>query len=194
MVDVAIIADISESISNTQNNKLYLLDFIKHMISNSAVDSGDVRFALSLYSHIVYNYFHFNTHTTVAQMIADINATPLPNYGGTNTGDALQHLHADVFQTSMGDRGAAPNIAIVITDGKSSDNAHTVQQANSLKNQGVHVIVVGIGSNIDTVELHQIASDPTFENVFNVDDFNELFTIQDVIEDKFIEECKGNII
>ena len=188
---MAIIADVSESITTTPNKIFYLLDFIKHVISSSSVDSGDVRFALSLYSDQVYNYFYLNTYTTIAQMIADINTTPLPNHGGTDTGGALEHLHNQVFQASHGDRNTAPNIVIVITDGKSTDNAHTVQQANMLKNQGVHIIVVGVGSLIDTVELHQMASDPTFENVFNVYDFNDLFTIQTVIENKFVQECKG---
>ena len=171
-----------------------LLNFVKDIISDSSVNSGDVRFAFSLYNHAVYNYFYLNTYSTVAQMLSDIASTSLPNSGGTATYLALEHIHSQVFVESMGDRANAPNVAIVITDGKSSDNTLTVTHANILKQQGAHVIAVGIGSNTDPTELNQIASDPAFENVFNVVDFNGLLTIKGLIEQKFFEDCTGNII
>jgi collagen type XII alpha len=191
MIDVAIIVDASESVYDVPGSIDLLLNFVKDIIMDSAVDSGNVRFAVSLYNHAVYNYFYLNTHTTAAQMILDIDTTPLPISGGTDTGLALEHLHSQVFLALMGDRSAAPNLAIVITDGKSSDNIATVTHASILKQQGVHIIAIGIGSTTDITELHQIASDPTYENVFNVNDFHGLLTIEALIEQKFIEDCTG---
>jgi hypothetical protein len=193
MVDVAIVVDASESVYDVPGSIDLLLNFVKDIIVDSAVDSGDVRFALSLYNHAVYNYFYLKTHSTVAQIIADIDSTPLPISGGTDTGLALEHLHSQVFISTMGDRSEAPNLAIVITDGKSSDNIATVTHASTLKQQGVHVIAIGIGSGTDVTELNQIASDPPFENVFNVVDFNGLLTIEALIEQKFVADCTGRI-
>ena len=86
-------------------------------IIDSSVDTGDVRFALSLYSHAVYNYFYLNTHSTVAHMLTDIASTSLPISEGT----ASEHIHSQVFVNLMGDYTKASNlvIVIVITDGKS---------------------------------------------------------------------------
>ena len=192
MVDIAIIVDASESVYDVPGNIDLLLNFVKDIIIDSPVDSGEVRFALTLYNHAVYDYFYLNTHSTVAQMLADITSTSLPVAGGTATGLALENLHSQVFVESMGDRTNAPNIAIVITDGQSSDNTLTLTHATILKQQDVHVIAIGIGSNMDTTELNQIASDPSYENVFNVEDFTGLLTIESLIEQKFIEDCTGN--
>lgn len=57
-----------------------------------------------------------------------------------------------------GHRYNAPRIAIVITDGKSQHKSRTLKAARNLKNAGVKIFSVGIGSGIDWSEVHGIAS------------------------------------
>ena len=47
--------------------------------------------------------------------------------GGTNTGTALKEVYSKMFTPSSGDRPDAPNIEIVITDGRSNNHPDTVK-------------------------------------------------------------------
>lgn len=82
---------------------------------------------------------------------------------GTRTDIALKFMREDMFTAANGDRPNYPNIAIIMTDGKSNKPAKTLIQAAKLKNKkNVHIIVVGIGFDAnDTAarnELNAIAS------------------------------------
>ena len=84
--------------------------------------------------------------------------------------------------TSQGRRGAGvPQIAIVITDGKSDYTEETVAQARAAKDEGVIMIAVGISSQAMTDELVNIAS--SRRKVFPVADFNALFGLVNVMKD-----------
>lgn len=73
-----------------------------------------------------------------------------------------------------GDRDDAPNIAMVITDGVSNINSRrTVPEAEESRDIGIHVYAIGIGLT-DTRELYAIASEPSDDNTFAVQDFDEL--------------------
>lgn len=78
--------------------------------------------------------------------------------GGTRTDRALKFLHNKIFTKSYGDRKDSPNIAIILTDGRSNKPALTVVAAKLLKKKA-HVIAVGIGNTISKKELNIIASD-----------------------------------
>lgn len=82
---------------------------------------------------------------------------------GTRTDIALKFMREDMFTAVNGDRANYPNIAIIMTDGKSNKPAKTLIQAAKLKKEKkVHVIVVGIGfDKNDTAarnELNAVAS------------------------------------
>ena len=72
------------------------------------------------------------------------------------------------------------NILIVITDGQSTDQAATLQQATELHNLGVNVLAVGVGDSVDQTELAGIAS--SAQNVYTVSNFDALSTLQDSLE------------
>ena len=75
-----------------------------------------------------------------------------------------------------GDRGWAPNVAIVLTDGASNMRSeNTIPMAERAKNNGINIISVGVTEGINLVELKAIASDPN--RVLNVEDFDKLDNI-----------------
>jgi len=188
-IDVAIVVDNSESVHDGSSDLQILTSFVANLIGGSDVDTGNVRFALSVYTHDVFNDFLLNTYPLKQNMLNHINMLPL-RQGGTNTGGAIANLNEIVFKAVNGDRPNAPNVAVIITDGRSNNNTYTVQQANLAKSLGIHMIAVGVGL-IDTSELHQIASEPTTVNVFNVAHFNGLFSIEGYIRGLFVQNCTG---
>ena len=79
-------------------------------------------------------------------------------------------------------------VLIVFTDGRSS--GHVYKPSQQLKNVGVVIYSVGIGSGIDMSELKTIASLPTNNHVFLLRNFHELSTLEKNISHS---ACNGNI-
>ena len=188
-IDVAIVVDNSESVHAGTGDLQILTSFVSGLIGGSDVDSGNVRFALSVFTHEVFNDFYLNAYQTKAQMISHVTMLPV-RQGGTNTGFAIANLNTEVFNAINGDRIDAPNVAVVITDGHSNNNSYTVEQAMIAKGLGIHIIAIGVGLT-DTSELQQIASDSA--SVFNVASFNGLLSIDGYIRGLFVENCTGKI-
>ena len=188
-IDVAIVVDNSESVHDGASDLQMLTTFVSELIGGSDVDSGNVRFALSVFTHEVFNDFLLNSYFIKQDMLSHVNMLPL-RQGGTNTGAAIANLNDVVFKAANGDRPNVPNVAVIITDGRSNNNAYTVEQANIAKSLGIHMIAVGVGLE-DETELHQIASEPTDVNVFNVAHFNGLFSIESYIRGLFVQNCTG---
>ncbi|XP_027057449.1 collagen alpha-1(XII) chain-like isoform X1 [Pocillopora damicornis] len=90
-----------------------------------------------------------------------------------------------VFVTSAGMRPNVPQVAIVITDGQqTTTKAYTPldQASKGIKDKGVEVFALGIGSGVDTSQLRQIAS--SNDNVFTAPGFNELESVVKQIVEK----------
>lgn len=96
--------------------------------------------------------------------------------GGTNTALGLQTANM-TFSYENGRRpleeGATP-VIFVITDGASNDQSATISAANILKESGILVVSVGVGSGPNLNELHAICSPPANENYFAMSDYTTL--------------------
>lgn len=80
---------------------------------------------------------------------------------------------------------------IIITDGLSNINPEaTIPEAELAKEQGVHIFAVGVGVQ-DPWELNAIASKPTDKNVFQVNDWEDLWNLPKELIDR---TCKGMIL
>ena len=79
-------------------------------------------------------------------------------------------------------------MAVVITDGKSDDRVMTQQQATRLHDAGVHVFAVGVGDEYVTDELNVIASAPSSDYVFTVNNYAALDRIKDLLA---MKTCQG---
>ena len=79
-------------------------------------------------------------------------------------------------------------MAILLTDGQSSDLAKTTRQSARAHERGIYLFSVGIGMQTDVYELMTIASDPDEDFVFKVDDFDGLDKITDLLA---IKTCNG---
>lgn len=84
-----------------------------------------------------------------------------------------------------GSRPAVPKIAVVVTDGQSSNPTSTATQAKLLKDVGVRVFAVGVGTSANP-ELQTIASAP--KDVFTVTTFDSLNTVRLGLTNRTCEE------
>ena len=102
----------------------------------------------------------------------------------TNTVAAIRYVRTIMFTPQNGDRYSAPNSVIIITDGvpRVPDDVNearrlTLQEAELARRQGINVFTVGIGPELTTEVLAQIADQPTDTHVFQVNQVRDLESI-----------------
>ncbi|XP_060566778.1 uncharacterized protein LOC132725621 isoform X26 [Ruditapes philippinarum] len=169
--DLVFILDASTSV--TEANFQKMRDFLKDFLTNADINSGSVRVGINIYSTDVQIMFHLNEYQKEADVMAAIDRIPYI-YGSTNTADALKVMRNEMFVASRGDRPDAPNVCVLLTDGISNINSRrTLPEAATTRDDNIHIYVIGIGLK-DTREVEGIASPPISQNLFNVQDFDEL--------------------
>ena len=159
MQDVVFVIDTSGSIgfSNFQLIREFTANITTELISsspNSAV--GVILFASSAYVH-----FNLRTYTTLNALLSAIYNLPYSS-GGTDTDEALRLLLTTAQNGVLGLRNDSSKVAIVITDGHSSNHYATLSAAAALHASNIFdVYAVGVGG-ADRNELEAIASSPEF--------------------------------
>ena len=165
--DVVFLLDGSDG---TRNTFPAIRDFVQRVVENLNIDENKDRVSVVQYSRESEVHFNLNTHTTKEDIVDAVRG--LRHRGGRplNTGAALQQVRDNVFTASSGSRReeGIPQILIVLSGGRSSDNVDT--PASALKSDGV--LIFGIGNRNSSKEVQRIASDPSYAQ--SVSDFSEL--------------------
>ncbi|KAM6364510.1 integrin alpha-M-like, partial [Pluvialis apricaria] len=148
----------------------------------------DTQFALTQFSSTVVNHFDFNTFRRSPDPIKLVNQVRQLQHT-THTATAIWKVLTETFIPAKGAREDANKILIVITDGKKYDDPMEYSEVIPLANKmGVTRYAIGVGSafsDADAVEeLHTIASEPTKDHVFRVDNFDALQGIQNQLQEK----------
>ncbi|KAF4799411.1 hypothetical protein TURU_054803 [Turdus rufiventris] len=170
--DIAFLVDGSSSIG--RNNFRAVRTFMDELVAPFVRVVGEkaVRFAVAQYSDDPRVEFPFSQHTDGASVRRAIQQLSYKS-GNTRTGAGFRYI-ADNFFSPTQRRPGVPQICILITDGKSQDDAEG--PAAKLKSQGIKVFAVGI-KNADHKELIRVASMPTEAFFFYVGDFKLLDTL-----------------
>lgn len=96
---------------------------------------------------------------------------------------------AEIFEQGGDERRSVQNVAIVITDGKSTrDPDRTVRDSEALRSSPFNTLIyaVGITEEIDRDELRDISSEPQIEdrNYFTSPDFEGLANVIEALVDE----------
>ena len=169
-IDVAFIVDQSGSIKLQPFERAK--DFVVKVVESFDVDSKNHRIAVIFYERSVTVPLSFSDSTRLGKKESQsiIRDFPYANGALTKTGAALSEA---VNQFRAGGRltdKAASSIAIVLTDGKSTDDV--IRPSDNARNSGVTLYAIGVGNGVDYGELSDIAGDPS--RVFNVSDMFKL--------------------
>ncbi|KAK3083543.1 hypothetical protein FSP39_025167 [Pinctada imbricata] len=189
-VDLVFILDSSTSVG--EGNYKKMLQFCKDFLHAASIDTGDVRVGLVSYSTSVTVEFQMNEYSTKQQIYDAIDQIPW-RYGSTNTADALQTMHEDMFTVGNGDRPDVKNLAIIVTDGVSNINSRrTIPEAEAARAKNIHIYAIGIGLT-DVKEVNGIASIPAEDNAFFVQNFDELEGLDEDIFKSLCEACNAKV-
>ncbi|KAL8619706.1 hypothetical protein ACOMHN_025792 [Nucella lapillus] len=185
-VDLAFLLDASASEGNS--NFRTQLDFVKNFVSYMDVGPHAMQIGLVTFDTNVHRQFFLNQYDDSASVISALGHVPYTS-GTTYTQRALAYMRTSFFTPNNGARAGVPKVLVLLTDGQSTSPSQTEQEGAMLKQTGVHVIAVGIGSSLGMRELNAIASNK--ESVLTVSSFSSLLTHVDTIKTSFCHYCGG---
>ncbi|CAH1254029.1 COL6A3 [Branchiostoma lanceolatum] len=165
-IDIIFLLDGSSSVGSSNFNKMK--DFVKKTVKGYLIGPSNTQVGVMQYSSSVRQEFALDAFSTLDDLLLGIEDIRYLR-GGTRTGKALTRLRRQGFLQSNGARKNVPHVAIVVTDGQSSDSVD--QAALETRQTGIVLYAIGVG-NYDIGQLTDIAS--TNETLGVVDNFNLL--------------------
>nr|XP_034377135.1 collagen alpha-3(VI) chain isoform X3 [Arvicanthis niloticus] len=170
-----------------------VLRFASEIVDTVYEDGDSIRVGLVQYNSDPTDEFFLRDFSTKGQIIDAINKVVYKGGRHANTRVGIEHLMRNHFVPDAGSRldERVPQIAFVITGGKSVEDAQDVSLA--LTQKGVKVFAVGV-RNIDSEEVGKIASNSaTAFRVGSVQELSELSeTVLETLHDAMHETlCPG---
>ncbi|XP_017370940.1 integrin alpha-X [Cebus imitator] len=182
--DIVFLIDGSGSI--LYNNFATMKSFVRAVMSHFQRPS--TQFSLMQFSSKFRTHFTFKEFRDSSNPLS-LLASVYQLGGYTHTATAIQKVVRELFLASNGARRDATKILIVITDGKKEgdwlDYDDVIPMADKA---GIIRYAIGVGSAFQNrnswKELNDIASKPSQEHIFKVEDFDALKDIQNQLKEK----------
>lgn len=190
VADIVFVLDASASIHQEQFEQQ--LEFVDNVIDTFPISDDEIRVGLITFSYLVYPAFDLNTYTNTSSLKNGIHTARYAGEG-THTADAIKYTREIMFSKDHGRRITAQPIMIIVTDGISENKTATASEAKLAKLHGIKILVVGVGNGVDKIELHTMASDPPSRFIFNVDGYESLNSIIDILSRQACKESNQGV-
>ncbi|ELK16537.1 Integrin alpha-D [Pteropus alecto] len=182
--DIVFLIDGSGSISS--NNFAKMLNFVKAVMSQ--FQRPNTQFSLMQFSNQFRVHFTFKDFTYNSDPLGLLDSV-YQLRGATHTATAIRKVIKQLFSAPSGARNDASKILIVITDGnKQGDYLDYKDVIPMAEAAGIIRYAVGVGSAFRETnswkELNDIASSPSHEYIFKVENFDALRDIQNQLKEK----------
>lgn len=155
--------------------------FIKTTINRFPVSARDVHVALLEYSDSIDLKFGFLAHTNKPELLRAVDRMSPSGGRGVQTDQVLAEAN-QLFTPNAGSRPGVPKVLVIITDDQSTGTRPLSRVAEPLKQAGVKVYVVGIGSRVYPEDWTGVV--PSERGVIIVDRPDQTVTVVDDIEKK----------
>lgn len=187
VADIAFIVDSSASISGRNYNKVKL--FISKLASKFEISPSKSRAAVVLYSTDARTEINFNDYTNINDFSKAVQSLRYQR-GKTRIDKALQRAHSDLFGSRGTSRRDVQRVAIVLTDGRQAQDPDAIsldKAAKPLREEGVYVLAIGVGSGADRNELRLLTEND--DDVFMTDSFDGMLGKMSAVS---FTACQGN--
>ena len=162
-VDLGFLIDGSENINKYgAGNFQKCLEFVKLITKPFVISTTDTRVGAIVFSHQTELQFNFNQYKTKPEVEAAIDRIQYPSsltYDGKGLTMVAEKLFNDI-------RVGVPRVLVIVTGGWSGDDV--TKPSEELRNTGVIILSVGLGTHFNKAQLYVMASDPKEDNVFTV--------------------------
>jgi len=189
-VDVAFLLDSSGSLRKDYGREK---DFLKALAATFGVSPADARAGVVTFSYDTEHSIKLNDHTSLASFYEAVDRIALMGFT-TRIDKALRRTQKEMFTIANGGRPGAGKLLILLTDGsqtQDSDAEDPAVVAQELRQEGVRLLVVGIGKGVNPTELERIAGDKS--RVFGASSFDELLS-RDFLNEVNSAGCRaGNL-
>ena len=135
----------------------------KTILSSYNISQEQTNVAAVVYARKVIVSFNFTQHYTFSAVSAAIDGISYLNQTSLNISAALETVNNTVFTTG---RENVPRVCVVFVSGILSGDF--IQVSQSLRDQGIIIIVIGLGSGYNVDQLNSIASQPSAAYVFGI--------------------------
>jgi len=180
--DICFVLDSSGS--EGSSNFLKQLEFVNLMANEFEINgSHGTQICVVTFGTQSHTDIRLNSFMTKDGLIENVLKIPYRD-GETRTDLGLSNAYNELFGRghNVGARQGSNKVAIVLTDGRSTEPEMTQHNANNLQRHGTDMFAIGIGHAIDGKELDMIASD--HDHVFTVHSFEELDSIHQNVLDQ----------
>ena len=147
-------------------NRLFrqTLQFANTLLSDYNISRDQTNVAAAVYATTVAIGFNFTENYDDSTVAAAIENLPFLNETTVSIENALRFAGEQIFVTG---RENVPDVLVVFVSHKLSGNFTGVSK--ELRDNGIKIVVVGIGDGYDIKELKEIASAPEDDNVIVID-------------------------
>jgi len=169
-IDLVFLLDASGSIGSTDFRNI--LNLVAEIVSRLEIGPDEGQVAVICFGDTASLIFGLTAHDNQADLRTAINNIRYTG-GQTNTAIALNLLASDGFSGARPEVQGIPRVAIVVTDGHSTDEAATNAAAASVHAAQPTITVFAAGiRNFDRTELNVIASSPSSRFVITIPNFS----------------------
>lgn len=186
MADVVFVLDSSASIWEPDFNRQ--VDFVKNIVKQFKIGPNNTQVGIVTFGQYNTLRFHLKKYHDSEELQRAIGWIRFKPGRTTNTGGAIKYMSNEMFSEKNGARENFPKVAVVITDGKSTETKKTIEAARVAREMGIHLFAIGVGKKYDRNELEKIANKPSDEYVFTVDNYSALKNILNVFA---VKTCQG---
>ncbi|NXM30920.1 CO6A3 protein, partial [Oxyruncus cristatus] len=184
------------SINLGRDNFQEVLQFVYSVVDAIYRDGDSIQVGLAQYNSDVTDEFFLKDYSTKPQILDAINKVIYKGGRVANTGAAIKHIQERHFVKEAGSRidQRVPQIAFIVTGGKSMDDGPRASQ--EITQKGVKVFAVGV-RNIDLKEVSMLASESAMSfrasTAQELSELNEqvLVTLEAAMEEKLCPVTEG---
>ena len=170
--DVAFLLDSSGSIRDEDWE--LLINFVKQVVGSLLISEQDIHVAAVRYSTNARVQFGLDASYVTSEIQRRLDSIEKRD-GQTNLREAIQITASQVFSGPRnGDRTDAPDVMVIISDGRTDDRPETIITANQARADNIEIIPVGIDIDGDMELLKAIASNPDDVDRLRVTSYREL--------------------